>query len=185
LAPKLAIAMAAEADGDVRSAAALYDTVSRTDPSFTTATFGLARCRSSLGDRQGAIAAYERVPSTSSRYVAAQLAMARTLCDPSHGSVELNDVVRASNILATLQRSADGPNLQMASADVFLSVVAEVESGRLSPNGTRILGRTCDPANLRRGAEETLRRCARYAATEAERIALVDRANSVRPRTLI
>jgi serine/threonine-protein kinase PknG len=185
LAPKLATAMAAEADGDVRSAAVLYDTVSRTDPSFTTATFGLARCRSSLGDRQSAIAAYERVPSTSSRYVAAQLEMARVLCDPSHGSVELNDVVRASDILATLQRSADGPDLQMASADVFLSVVAEVEAGRLSPNGTRILGRTCDPANLRRGAEETLRRCARYAATKAERIALVDRANSVRPRTLI
>ena len=67
LAPKLALAMAAEADGDLQSASALYDTVSRTDPTFTTATFGLARCRTALNDRQGAIAAYGRVPANSSR----------------------------------------------------------------------------------------------------------------------
>jgi len=184
LAPKLAIAVAAEADGDLHSACALYDTVSRTDPTFTTATFGLARCRAQLNDRQGAVSAYARVPSTSSPYVAAQLAMARVLCDPLHGGVDLNDISRASEILATLERSADGRELHMVAADVFLSVVDEVESGRLSPNGTRVLGRTCHPNDLRRGAEESLRRCARYATTDAERIALVDRANAVRPRTL-
>jgi serine/threonine-protein kinase PknG len=85
--------------------------------------------------------------------------------------------------LSSLQRSADGRDVQMSAADVFLSVVAEVEAGRLSPDGTRILGRACHPADLRRGAEESLRRCARYADTAEERIALVDRANAVRPRT--
>jgi serine/threonine-protein kinase PknG len=39
--------------------------------------------------------------------------------------------------------------------------------------------------DLRRGAEESLRRCARYADTAQERIALIDRANAVRPRTLL
>jgi serine/threonine-protein kinase PknG len=185
LAPKLAIAMAAEADGDLQSASALYDTVSRTDPTFTTATFGLARCRAALNDRRGAITAYGRVPASSSRYMAAQLAMARVLCDPTHGSVELDDVVQASDILTALQRSADGRDVQMSTADVFLSVVAEVEAGRLSPNGTRVMGRACHPAELRKGAEESLRRCARYTDTADERIALVDRANTVRPRTLV
>ena len=33
--------------------------VARTDPTFTTASFGLARCRTTMGDRVGAIAAYE------------------------------------------------------------------------------------------------------------------------------
>jgi serine/threonine-protein kinase PknG len=94
-------------------------------------------------------------------------------------------VVHASDILTNLQRSADGHEVQMSAADVFLSVVAEVEAGRLSPDGTRLLGRACHPVELRRGAEESLRRCARYADTADERIALVDRANAVRPRTLV
>jgi serine/threonine-protein kinase PknG len=177
--------MAAEADGDLQSASALYDTVSRTDPTFTTATFGLARCRAALNDRRGAITAYGRVVASSSRYVAAQLALARVLCDPAHGILELDDVLRASDILSTLQRSADGRDVQMGTADVFLSVVTEVEAGRLAPNGSRLLGRPCHPAALRKGAEESLRRCARYADTADERIVLVDRANSVRPRTLV
>ena len=94
-------------------------------------------------------------------------------------------MVRASDILTNLQRSADGRDVQMSAADVLLSVVAEVEAGRLSPNGTRVLGRACRPADLRKGAEESLRRCARYADTAYERILLVDRANAVSPRTLV
>jgi serine/threonine-protein kinase PknG len=185
LAPKLAIAMAAEADDDVQTAARLYDIISRTDPTFTTATFGLARCRARLGDRDGAIAAYDRVPPSSSRYVAAQLAPARTLSDPSLGPLRLPDLERASEILSHLQRSAESQELHLVAVDVFLSVISEVESRRLSPNGTRLLGRTCRPADLRRGAEERLRQCARYASSRRERNALVDRANAVRPRTLI
>jgi serine/threonine-protein kinase PknG len=73
----------------------------------------------------------------------------------------------------------------MVAADVFLSIAGEVEAGRLEPNGTRVLGRACRPDDLRRGAEESLRRCARYASSADERVSLVDRANAVRPRTLI
>jgi serine/threonine-protein kinase PknG len=185
LAPKLALAMAAEADGDVRSAAVLYDVVSRTDASFTTATFGLARCQSKLEDRAGAVAAYERVPAASSRYVAAQLALARTLSDPTLGPLKLADLTRASEILTALQTSAEGQELHLVAADVFLWVVGEVEGRRLSPNGTPLFGRSFQPADLRRGAEEHLRRCARYAHTMDDRIALIDRANAVRPRTFV
>jgi serine/threonine-protein kinase PknG len=184
LAPKLAIAMAAEADNDLQSASALYDTVSRTDPSYTTAAFGLARCRVLLKDRDGAVAAYARVPASSSRHVAAQLALARVLTDSTLGPLTVDHVQRASDILAGLQHSSDGPELHMVTANVYLSVVSEVEGGRFSPNGTPVLGRPSHPAQLRRGAEESLRRCARYARSADERIALVDRANAVRPRTL-
>src|SRR5262249_51500000 len=85
LAPKLALAFAAEASGDRDSAPRLYDVVSRTDPAFTSAAFGLARCLESRGDRRGAVAAYDRVPATSSRYLRAQMALARALVGGPNG----------------------------------------------------------------------------------------------------
>ncbi len=62
LAPKLALALACESAGEPSRAARWFDIVSRTDPSVTIASFGLARCRLQVGDRDGALAAYERVP---------------------------------------------------------------------------------------------------------------------------
>jgi serine/threonine-protein kinase PknG len=186
LAPKLATAVAAELNDDPSLAADLYDRVSRTNPNFSTATFGLARCRLKLGDRHGAVAAYQRVPATSSRYVAAQLALARALVDASAGPPGLDDLTRASEILGGLngQDVADSPELHLAAASLFLSAAEQLDRGKLSPNGTRLLGRACIAAELRKGAEERLRRCARYARNDAERISLVDRANAVRPWTL-
>ena len=65
LATKLARGCAAESCGQVELAAQCYDIVSRTDRSFTSAAFGLARCRLALGDHDGSVAAYDRVPNTS------------------------------------------------------------------------------------------------------------------------
>ena len=53
LAPKLALALASEKAGDSKTAIRLYDTVSRTNPEFTSATFGLARCLAASADRGG------------------------------------------------------------------------------------------------------------------------------------
>ena len=63
LAPKVAMAQAAESAGDIAVAAHWYDIVSATDPGFTGAVFGLARCRVAMGDLDGAVAAYDRIPS--------------------------------------------------------------------------------------------------------------------------
>ena len=79
LAPKLALGMACEADEQFAQAAGWYDIVSRTDPAFTAATFGLARCRLEVGDRAGALAAYDRVPDSSSAYLEAQTARIQRL----------------------------------------------------------------------------------------------------------
>ena len=54
---------------------------SRTEPSFTAATFGLARCRLAMADRAGAIDAYSRVPDTSSAHADALIAQAELLLD--------------------------------------------------------------------------------------------------------
>ena len=80
-APKLALGMAAEQGGGADVAASWYDVVSRTDPSYTSASFGLARCRVTTGDPSGAVDAYERVPGTSSAHVDAQVAEAQLLLD--------------------------------------------------------------------------------------------------------
>jgi serine/threonine-protein kinase PknG len=187
LAPKLATAVAAELTGDLETAAGLYDRVSRTNPTYSTATFGLARCRLKLGDRAGAVSAYERIPAHSSRYVAAQLALTRALVDTSVGSPGTDDLTRASEILGGLTDKdvVDRPEVHMAAAALFLTAAERVDKGQLSPNGSRLLGRAWEAADLRRGAEERLRRCARYARSDDERIALIDRANAIRPWTLV
>ena len=78
---KLAVALAAEAAGDDVTASRLYDLVSTTDPSFVTATFGLARCLSRGGKRAEAVAAYQRVSDSSSLHTRAQIGMARVMID--------------------------------------------------------------------------------------------------------
>src|SRR6185369_1931628 len=77
--PKLALAFAAESDGDIRCAVRLYDTVSRTSPATTSAAFGLARCAIGLGERQRTLDAYRRVPHGARSWVKARVETVRVL----------------------------------------------------------------------------------------------------------
>ena len=74
LAPKLALAVAAECAGDDERARRYYALLARIEPSLADAAFGLARTALRAGDRATAVAALDAVPDTSSRHVAAQLA---------------------------------------------------------------------------------------------------------------
>ncbi len=73
-APKLAIALCAEAMGDHRVADRYYRIVWRTDRAYVSAAFGLARSLLALGERLEAVDVLSSVPETSSHYNAAQLA---------------------------------------------------------------------------------------------------------------
>ena len=75
---KLALALAHEQAGDLARSAGLYDTASRTDPSYVSGGFGLAWVRVAMADREGA-GALGRVPAASSAHVAARLAAVRAL----------------------------------------------------------------------------------------------------------
>ncbi|MGI8551433.1 MAG: tetratricopeptide repeat protein [Dehalococcoidia bacterium] len=79
LAPKLALGYAYELSGDLDHALHCYDLVSRSDPTFTSAAFGVARCLERRGDRGGAAEAYARVPGASSRHPRAQMRLAQVL----------------------------------------------------------------------------------------------------------
>ena len=109
LAPKLALAFAAESAGGFDVAARWYDIVSRTDPTLTNAAFGLARCRLALGDRDGAVSAYDRVPEASNAATDARTAKAETMLAAEEGSISISDVLAAGHVIERLALTGEPP----------------------------------------------------------------------------
>jgi serine/threonine-protein kinase PknG len=185
LAPKLALALVTESCGDRATAAHLYDLVSRTDPSCTSAAFGLARCRFAAGDRAGAVAAYHRVPPASSSYVRAQMQAARALVLPTDaGPPSREELVTASRIAERLP--LDAQQRGALTRDVLTAALRMLRSGELEPDeAITVAGWPLRERDVRLGLERAYRALARYADSAAARVALVDRANRVRPRSLV
>ncbi len=181
--PKLALAMALESDGRGPEAAGLYDTVSRTDPALSAAAFGLARCRLAANDRAGAVAALARVPDNAAQSSEARLAAVRALSSHEHGEPGEADLRRASDLLAGLER--DDVARHEAEAAVALEAARQVEAGHLKSGVAPLLGMPVTGQAMRARAEAALRACARLSEHGPVRIAFVDRANAVRPRTLV
>jgi serine/threonine-protein kinase PknG len=187
LAPKLALAVAAELCGDYFPAARLYELVWRTDRSFVSAAFGLARVYLAQGDRSGALDVLESVPDRSSHYLAAQLAViaTRTKWTPA-GKIAERDLLDAGNRLTRL--SLDPQRRASLTADVLGAAYRWVQAG--GPNGSppasrpKVLGCELSDRDLRVGLESCYRSMARLADTAEARITLVDQANEIRPRTL-
>ncbi len=181
-AAKLALALAAEAAGEVARATQLYDLVSRTDPSLVTAAFGLARCLAREGQRDAAVEAYGRVPPSSSLYIRARMARARTLIRTTPAAPGANELQEAS---ATLEGLAlEGLEFVRLRAEVLENALTLLGDEVLASDPSiRLLGRPLADASLRLGLEEAFRQMARLETDRARQIALVDRANQVRPRT--
>ena len=178
--PKLALAMALEADHRREEAAGLYETVSRTDPALTAAAFGLARCRAAAGDRAGAVAALARVPESAALSTEARLAAVQVLSD---GDPDPADLRRAADILAGLDR--DDLARHEAEAAVALQAARQAEAGMMKADDAAFLGVPATGHCLRLRAERALRACARLSDSMAARIAYVDRANAIRPPSWI
>ncbi len=177
LAPKLAAAAAAEGAGDLGTAAALYQVVVSVDPGYVSAARGLARCRAAAGDVAGSLAAYDHIPATHRAHAVAQVEAVRTLVAAGH-------FVDASGRLGALP--VDPRRRAEMEVELFESALAALAAGRLAPTqGDRLAGRRMDERGLRRGAEEALRRMARLTPDDAQRTAIVDRANRIRPLTVL
>ena len=183
LAPKLALALTCESDGDAVEAAHWYGIVARTDPSITSASFGLARCRLTAGDRPGAIAAYERVPDSSSGYLDAQVARIRCLSqDDGAGGPALADLFSAGAILESLALDAD--QRERLTAGILNAALRLAGTGVAFDDGrSRLLGHRLVERELRLALERSYRSLARRAGSRDELIELVDHANRTRPRT--
>jgi serine/threonine-protein kinase PknG len=181
LAPKLAIAVAAELAGHREQAIFYYDTVSRTDPSYATAAFGLARCLAAAGKRADAVAALARIAQTSSLYADAQKAIAATLIDARPSRPGVAELEKASSTLDALM--LDGAERFRSMRDVLSVALELLRGGHLPPADVKLLGHRLDEPELRRGLEHAYRNLARLTDDRGQRIALVDLANQVRPKT--
>jgi serine/threonine-protein kinase PknG len=183
LAPKLALGAAAEAAGNHAAAVGWYDAVSRTDRSYTTATFGLARCCLALGDRAGALEAYDRIESSSSTYTEAQIARIHCLTAADNGGpASIADLLAADAALRGL--ALEGEQHARLAAELIEAALGTLEGADAPPDGgASVAGHPLVERELRSGLERNYRDLARMASTTSERIRLVDRANHVRPRT--
>ena len=182
LAPKLALALAAEAAGDRVTAARYYQLVWTVDRSYVSAAFGLARVRLAAGDRPGAIAAVAAVPPTSSHYLAAQIAAVRIQLARADGHAGLTpgDLQAAGVRLGQL--TLDAARLQQLTAEVLQTALGTALAGQ-AVGGGQLLGCDLTERSLRFGLERSYRALARLAPDQGRRIELVDRANEIRPRT--
>jgi serine/threonine-protein kinase PknG len=182
LAPKLALAFAAEAVGDLTAARHYFRLVWTVDRSYISAAFGLARTCLAAGDRPGAIAALARVPGTSSHHAAAQIAAVRILvAGNGPGRVSGDDLRQADGRLGQLVM--DDVRRQQLTVEVLKAALDWCMTGQPAGSGP-ILGCEPNPRALRFGLERTYRALARLTPDERRRIELVDMANAIRPRTL-
>jgi serine/threonine-protein kinase PknG len=125
------------------------------------------------------------VPESSSAYVEAQTARIRCLTSPDgDGDGRADELLVAGAILESLPVGGEErARLQTEVLEAALKLVRHgnvFDDGRASLLGHRFLER-----DLRFAAERSYRELARWTSRNSERIALVDRANQVRPRTWI
>lgn len=179
LAPKLALAVACEAGGQLDVAENLYRTCAETDAAFVApAAFGLARVRQARDDVDDATAALDLVPKSSRSYVEARRFRAELLTQAKDTDV---------GTLDRAMQSIDGVKLGVTERETIVSRVLEralalvsgagPQQGKIGPFDTK------EPT-LRAALESSYRTLAREAQLPEDRIDLVNRANSVRSWTL-
>ncbi len=179
LGPQLALAAALERGGDSQTASKLYQRVLRTDTGFVSAAFGLARAMRLADDPAAGIQALDRVPRTSSQYNNAQVTAIQTHLHRA----AIKDLMEAEARLRRLRLNAE--RYRRLTIDLLTKALGCV---REQPHGNHmgtVLGHRLDERELRFGLEQAYRALAKSAGNNEERSALVDRANDIRPRTLI
>jgi serine/threonine-protein kinase PknG len=187
-AAKLALAYAEQSAGNLAAAGHYYGLVWRTDHSYVSAAFGLARVRLAEQDRAGAIAVLESVPTHSSHHVAAQLAAIRAgMRTRSATDLSEQDLITAGTRLESVE--LDAARRTRLAIEVLEAarqwVAADPKRPAIAIAGKRVLGCAFTDRDIRLGLERCYRSLARLSDTADQRVALVDRANTVRPVTWV
>jgi serine/threonine-protein kinase PknG len=184
LAPKLAIAATAELRDARDDAARYYETVWRTDHNYVSAAFGLARQRARAGDRVGAITALDQIPTASAHCTAARATAIEILLD-GRTPEDLDE-----KTLLDAGKRAAALNLESAAkrATIHLRVLGAaldwLQVGN-EPKARRLLGTDFNEPGIRVAMERGYRDLGRDTADMWERIALVEKANTIRPRSRV
>ncbi|MEV0613993.1 tetratricopeptide repeat protein [Nonomuraea sp. NPDC050404] len=172
-APKLALAFALECAG--KPAISWYDVVWRTDHSYVSAVFGLARA--------GRMGVLDEVPTSSVYRVAAQVALAASVVRRSDlSTLGPDDLVGAAERV-TRQADLDPRRRDQLIAEVLGGALTWLEGSPPPPKDARLADAPFTEAGLRRRLESIFRKLAVAAESRQERHELIDQANAVRPRT--
>jgi serine/threonine-protein kinase PknG len=191
LAPKLGLAAAAELAGRGQQAARYYRLVWTVDRSYATAAFALARLRIAQNDHAGAVEVLGQVPESSIHRTAAEVQSITTrLRSPGFADrvtpAELNELSLRVQALGL-----DGEAHESMVCKVLLGALDWLDAHPPASAVTRNFsqGRVFDSdlteRDVRLALERSFRARARMAPDRRGRIELVDRANSLRPRTLV
>jgi serine/threonine-protein kinase PknG len=182
-APKLALAACAEVTEDWATADRYYRVVWGTDRTYVSAAFGLARALIAMGNRPEAYDVLCSVPETSNHHVTARLAAADVrVRDVPPQDLTRDDLVAAGDLLADLE--LDVARRAHASERVYSAALAWLPHAG-NGSGGAVLGCPLTDDDLRAALEGCYRTLARHADSTRERIALVDSANRIRPRTWV
>ncbi|MBA0126352.1 protein kinase [Haloechinothrix sp. YIM 98757] len=181
LAPKLGLAVCAELLDDLVDAEHYYRIVWRTDRSFVSAAFGLARVLLRGGERAEAAAVLGSVPPTSAHHLSAQVAAVRVgTVGAEPESLTAEDLSGAGERIADLDMDEAGQvQLEVELLEAALEWSFSGDDGQAG----EVLGCALTEEPLRFALEYRYRVLARHASSLTERYALVDRANQVRPWT--
>ena len=184
IAPKLAIAATAELRDAHDDAARYYETVWRTDHNYVSAAFGLARERARAGDRAGAITAMDQVPSASAHFTAAAATAIEILLDGRTAeNLDEQTLLEAGKRTAalTLESAAKRATIRLR---VLGAALGWLQAGNKN-TATRLLDAAFDEPGIRIGMEQCYRDLAHETTGVWERIELVEKANTIRPRTRV
>ena len=180
LAPKLALARACELADERDMATGLYAVCSRTDGAYLAAAqFGLARLAQADGRTADALAALGRIPPVSRAYGEARRQRASLLV--GEGAATPDDLAAAS---LEVERAGLPPRERTAlHVEILEAALATTVRDGDQPS-THVVGVTMTEPDVRVALESAYRSAARLSDDQDERIELVDRANTVRPRSL-
>ncbi|MBV8658882.1 MAG: protein kinase [Burkholderiales bacterium] len=182
IAPRLAMGVAAEQAGLHDLAIQYYDRVSRVDPAYVSAAFGLARSHAAQGALSQMVEALLRVPTTHSLRTAAMHAICEQLLEKAD-RLDLPLVTAAEAAVATAL--PEGGRGHQLAARLLNFVVTRLQRQPLDwPKGKPFLGLAFADKALREAAEAQYRKAANLADDVVERIHWVTEANRVRPVTL-
>ncbi|WP_020666481.1 serine/threonine-protein kinase [Amycolatopsis nigrescens] len=175
LAAKLALAAAAEWHGDTGRAERLYARVWSTDDSYVSAAFGLARTLLARGERAEAVTVLDGVPDSSTHHVAARVAAVRALIGEGASGADLEAAADRLGGLDLDTERAVRLSIEVLTASLAARP-AQLDDAAVRDN---------EENRLRAGLEENYRRLAKLTTDRDLRSRLVDRANEVRPKTLV
>src|SRR5262249_18571291 len=134
--------------------------------------------------RDEAVAALGRIAATSSLYGEAQKAVANTLIRDTPSQPRPADLQQACATIEAL--ALQGIERFTLVRDILGTALRLLGSGHLKPaRPVTLLGHPLDDAGLRFGLENAYRNLAKLTDDTAAKVALVDLANQVRPKTFV